>query len=118
AKITTVRPVRLISSPPGYASNRWTNAAMNSDPNSVPIVNGRESLASYRLVTSTPKPTATINMPVRLAGRRVQPTSPAQTNDRLTNSTSAVVRPGFWSWLLVNVSATEIAAATSAAGPK
>ena len=36
---------------------------------------------------NTPKPTATISVPVRFCGRRVQPIRPAKMNDQLTNST-------------------------------
>ncbi len=65
-----------------------------------------------------PKPTATINTPVRFAGRRVQPISPARTNDMLTKRASAIVKPGCSSWSLVRVSATPAAPAAIAAGPK
>ena len=66
----------------------------------------------------TPKPTATINIPVRFVGRRVQPISPARMNDQLTNSPSAIAMAGCASWSLAAMIATAIPPATSAAGPK
>ena len=39
-------------------------------PTIVPSVYGSDEFASYRLSASTPKPTATISIPVRFAGRR------------------------------------------------
>ena len=56
----------------------------------------RSSSPRTRLVSRTPNPTATISIPVRFPGRRVQPISPATTNDMLTKSASAIVKPGMF----------------------
>jgi hypothetical protein len=64
---------------------------MKRVPKRLPSVYGIGWFASYRLVARTPKPTATISIPMRFSGRRVQPIRPATTNDRLTNSASEIV---------------------------
>ena len=85
---------------------------------SAPSVYGTEWFDSTRLVSSTPNPTSTISFPVRFCGRRDQPINPATTNEPLTNSSSAVDSAGCFSWSLVSVSATAIAPAINATGPR